>query len=151
MIKSRFLKKGIIVFASCFFLASSAAAANYVSITKDNVNIRTGPSTSNPVYMELFKGYPLKVASKKGEWFKVTDFEGDSGWVHSSLTKSGNTVIVNAKKSVNMRSSASTKASIIANVERGVVLTKLSREGNWTKVRHGGGTVGWIYNQLLWP
>lgn len=145
------LKTGLVITLGSFLLVSSASAASYMSVKKDNVNVRTGPSTNNPVYMELFKGYPLKVTSKKGEWSKITDFEGDSGWIHNSLLKNGDTVIVNAQKSVNMRASASTKSAILANVERGVVLTRLSEEGNWVKVRHSGGTVGWIYKKLLWP
>lgn len=145
------LKKGLLIAASSFFLVSSSSAAGYVTVKKDNVNVRTGPSTSNPVYMELFKGYPLKVTSKKGDWSKITDFEGDTGWIHNSLLKNGDTVIINAQTSANMRASASTSSAIVANVERGTVLTKLSQEGNWIKVRHSGGTVGWIYSKLLWP
>ncbi len=150
--KISFLKRSLVICASTLLLACSAqAATSVVTVVNDKVNVRTGPSTQNPVYMELFKGYPLKVTSRKGDWAKITDFEGDSGWIHQSLIKSGTTVIINAKKSVNMRAGASTSSAIVANVERGVVLTKISKEGNWTKVRHTGGTVGWIYNTLLWP
>jgi len=101
--------------------------------------------------MELFEGYPLKVTDKKGDWLKITDFENDNGWIFSALVVSGNTVIVNGKKSVNMRSKPNTKASIVASVDRGVVLTKVSAQGKWVKVKHSQGTVGWIYRPLLWP
>jgi len=101
--------------------------------------------------MELFQGYPLKIVKKQGDWYRVSDFENDSGWIHKSIVKKCNTVIVKAKKSVNMRSGPSTGDSVVADVERGVVLTRLSRKGKWTKVKHSSGTVGWIYNQLLWP
>ena len=56
-----------------------------------------------------------------------------------------------AQKSLNMRSGASTKDSIVTDVERGVVLTNLETKGKWTKVRHSSGTTGWIYSPLLWP
>ncbi len=141
-----------------FFIASllllltiSVQAAEIVSVKKDSVNVRTGPSTDNPVYMELFKGYPLKVASRKGEWLKISDYENDTGWIHSSLVEKGNTVIVNAKSKVNLRSGPSTKNAIVANIERGVVLLKITSKGNWIKVRHNSGTEGWIYNTLVWP
>lgn len=135
----------------CFLTVSTAFAADYLSITTDNANVRTGPGLKYPVTMELFEGYPLKVEKKQGDWYKVVDFENDSGWVHGSIVKKSNTVIVNAKKSVNMRSGPTTKDAIVADVERGVVLTRIAKEGNWTKVRHGSGTTGWIYNSLLWP
>lgn len=136
---------------TCLLASTSAFAAEYLSITTDNANVRTGPGTNYPASMELFQGYPLKVEKKQGDWYKVSDFENDSGWVHDSIVKKSDTVIVNAQKSINMRSGPSIKSSVIADVERGVVLTRISEEGKWTKVRHGSGTTGWIYSPLLWP
>lgn len=143
----------ILFVLGCSYLlaASSGFAADYLSITTDNANVRTGPGTNYPASMELFQGYPLKIVKKQGEWYKITDFEKDTGWVHKSIVKKADSVIVNAKKSINMRSGPSTKNSIVADVERGVVLTRVSQEGKWTKVRHSSGTTGWVYTPLLWP
>lgn len=137
--------------AACMIFATSALAVEYVSVKTDKVNVRTGPGTGNPIYMELFEGYPLKVLSKKGEWLKITDYESDSGWIHASLVEKNNTVIINTNKSVNMRSGPSTQNPVVADVERGVVMTKVSTKGKWLQVRHSSGTVGWIYKPLLWP
>lgn len=134
-----------------FILPAVAFAEQIVSVKKDNVNVRTGPGTNFPVYMELFKGYPLKVLQKKGDWLQISDFENDKGWIYSKLVTSGSTVMANGKKTINMRTKASTDAAIVATVDRGVVLTKLSTQGKWTKVKHSQGTIGWIYSSLLWP
>jgi SH3-like domain-containing protein len=146
------LHKTIFYTVSLFLLLPGLAlSAQNVSVKTDGVNVRTGPGTGFPVYMELFRGYPLKVLGKKGDWLKISDFENDSGWIYSSLVSPGSTVIVNGKKSINMRAKPNTSASIIATVDRGVVLTKLSTQGKWTKVKHSQGTIGWIYTPLLWP
>lgn len=145
------IKKIIAISSVAFFCATSGFAANYLSVTTDNANVRTGPGTKYPVTMELFQGYPLKVLKKQGEWYKVSDYEKDTGWIHNSIVKDQDSVIVNAKKSLNMRSGPSKKNPVVADVERGVVLKKISKEGQWTKVRHSSGTVGWIYTPLLWP
>lgn len=134
-----------------FTIPTLCFAAKNVSVKKDNVNVRTGPGTNFPVYMELFKGYPLRVIQQKGDWIQVSDFENDKGWIFAKLVVPGNTVIVNGKKSINMRTKPSTNATVVATVDRGVVLTKLSTQGKWTKVKHSQGTTGWIYNPLLWP
>jgi len=63
----------------------------------------------------------------------------------------GTTVIVNSKNKINMRSGPSTKKRVVAEVYRGVVLTKLATKGKWVKVKHANGVVGWIYKPLLWP
>ena len=145
------LKKIFAMSSLALFCATSTFAANYLSVTTDNANVRTGPGTNYPVAMELFQGYPLKVLKQQGEWYKITDYEKDTGWIHDSIVKDKDTVIVNAKKSLNMRSGPSKNNPVVADVERGVVLKKISTEGNWTKVRHSSGTIGWIYTPLLWP
>jgi len=145
------VQKGIIAAAIVLLSVSSAGAATYVSVKGDNINVRTGPGTNNQVSMELFKGYPLQVLETKGDWLRIIDYEKDKGWVHKSLVVDGNTVIVNGTKSVNMRSEPSTNSTIIANVDRGVVLTKLESRGKWLKLKHSSGLIGWIYKPLLWP
>jgi SH3-like domain-containing protein len=143
----------ILALAGSFMLtvSSNVSAAEYVHVVKDGVNVRTGPSTSNPVYMELFEGYPLQVIEKKDDWIKVRDFENDSGWIYSSLTEKGNTVIVSAESRANMRSGPGTSNAVVATLERGVVLNVIERQDQWVKVRHLSGTEGWIYSPLLWP
>ncbi len=154
-IMSSHINRLCMIFAALFFttalMAAPALSAEYLSIKKDKVNVRTGPGTENPVAMELFLGYPLQVIEKKGEWTKISDFEGDTGWIHNSLLGANTTAIVNAKTSVNMRAEPSTKSAVVADVERGVIMTKMATKGKWVKVRHAGGTVGWIYSPLLWP
>ena len=136
---------------TCFLMATPVYASEYVSVAKDGANVRTGPGTDSPVYMELFEGYPLKVVNKQGEWLEISDYEGDSGWIHTSLIGRNNTVIVNAQKSVNMRSGPNTQSPVVADVERGVIMTKISESGQWIQVKHSTGTVGWIFKSLLWP
>ncbi|OGR18267.1 MAG: hypothetical protein A2X81_02500 [Desulfobacterales bacterium GWB2_56_26] len=133
------------------FLSTSAGAADYLTVTTDNANVRTGAGTNYPSSMELFQGYPLKVLKKVGEWYQVADFENDSGWIHQSVVKKGDSAIVNSDKSVNMRSEPSTESAVVADVERGVVVTVLATKGKWTQVRHASGTTGWIFAPLLWP
>lgn len=145
------LKKSVVLGLLCTFFFSSVYAADYLTVTADNASIKTGPGKNHPTSMELFQGYPLKIVSKEGEWYKVSDFEGDTGWVHQGIVKKCDTVIVISEKSVNMRSEPSTTAPVVADVERGVVMTKLATKDKWTQVRHAGGTTGWIFNTLVWP
>lgn len=147
----RFATKVCIAGSFCTLLAGPALSAEYVSVVKDGVNVRTAPSTDAPVSMELFQGYPLMVQGKEGDWLKVSDFENDTGYIHSSLVVKGNTVIVSAKKSANMRTEPNATAPVIADVERGVVLTKISVQDKWVKVKHNGGSEGWIFQPLIWP
>lgn len=150
----RFSLSSVVSICAAFALLLSASpliAAEYVSIISDNVNVRSGPGTNYQIAMELYAGYPLQVVDKQGEWLKVVDFENDSGWIHGSLVEKAATVIINAKTFVNMRAEATTASAIVATVERGVVMAVLENKGEWLKLRHSSGTIGWIHKSLLWP
>lgn len=142
------------IFATVGTIALSttfAAAADYVCVIKDGVNVRTGPETSSPVYMELFTGYPLKILEEKNGWYRVQDYEKDSGWIYAPLTKECTSVIVNVASSANMRSGPATSNRVVAVLERGVVLDLVERQGKWARVRHESGVDGWVYAPLIWP
>ena len=134
-----------------FGLSSSCFATEYVSVKKDDVNIRSGPSTNDPVIMEVSRGFPLQVQEKKGSWLRVTDFEKDSGWISKDLTDNTQTVIVVAQSSANMRQEPNTKSAKIADVEREVVFELINKKGNWRHVKHSNGTSGWLHKSLVWP
>ena len=148
---SSILRKTIVLTGLLACCSVNTALAETATVIKDGVNIRTGPGTKHPIYMEVFKGYPLKVLEKKGDWLHVSDVDKDKGWIYAPLTRKGDTVIVNAKQSGNMRSGPGLNHPIIANVKRGVVLQKLDQKGEWQKLKHSQGTVGWMHQNLLWP
>ena len=132
-------------------LCCSALAADYVSVKKDGVNIRSGPGTENPVVMEVFRGYPLQIQEVKGKWLRVTDYEKDSGWISKDMTDDIETVIVVSKSSANMRQEPNKTSQKIADVEPGVVLQLIGKKGDWRQVKHSGGTSGWLHQDLVWP
>ncbi len=138
------------VFALFLFLAVSSFAAEFVSVKKDGVNMRSGPSTDKEILWEVFKDFPLKVIKRQGKWVQAEDFEGDRGWVYGPLLSNKKTVIVKGD-TVNMRVGPGTSYEIVATVKYGVVFTPVDRDGDWLKVAHNDGTEGWIFSKLLWP
>lgn len=133
-------------------LGAATCAADYVSVKKDGTNIRASASTSSEVLCEVFAGYPLRVLKRNKQWAHVSDFEGDKGWIRSGLLSPEKTVIVNAKKA-NIREEPNTaKSTVVVAVARyGVVFTPLAKKGEWLKVSHADGTVGWLKKDLVWP
>ena len=136
--------------AALLLLAATATAAEYVSVIKDGVNIRSGPETTKEILWTVFKGFPLQVTSTQGTWAKVVDFEGDTGWIATSLVAKEKTVIVKSE-TANLRVGAGKDYEIVAAAKRGVVFKPLTTEGDWIKVKHADGTTGWILGKLLWP
>ena len=149
---SRLTKFGLqlAVIAFTLLIAFSAGAAEYVAVNKDGVNIRSGPSTSSEILWEVFKDFPLEVVERKGEWVQTVDFEGDKGWVHAQLLDKRKMLIIKVPVA-NMRIGAGTNYEVVATVKYGVVFKPLEEKGEWVKVQHADGTVGWLFKKLLWP
>ena len=53
------------------------------------------------------------------------------------------------RNTVNMRASASTKATILFELGKGYPLEVISRKGNWLQVRDFENDKGWIYRPLV--
>ncbi|WP_456385012.1 SH3 domain-containing protein [Desulfolithobacter sp.] len=136
------------------FSGTSSAIAEMVSISGDNVNMRSGPGTRYRVLWILGEGFPLKVLKRSGNWLRVKDFEGTIGWVNKKLVNRTPHMIVkvhkNSKKRINVRSGPGTKYRIVAKAYYGVVFKTLERKNGWVKVEHPGGVTGWIKRTLLW-
>ncbi len=52
---------------------------------KSKCNIRSGPSTKDPIVFTTEMGVPFKVLKKQGNWLNIEHADGDVGWVHNSL------------------------------------------------------------------
>ncbi|MBU0676136.1 MAG: SH3 domain-containing protein [Proteobacteria bacterium] len=130
--------------------AANALAAEYGSVRKDGVNIRSGPATDQEILWEVFQGFPLEILGRDGKWVQCRDFEADTGWIFDNLVSSDKTVIV-SKNMVNMRIGPGKDYETVATVKYGVIFTPVTKENDWIKVRHADGTEGWIHKSLLWP
>jgi len=139
------------VLMAAFFLVSTVTvySAEYVNVTKDGVNLRSGPDTKYSVIYELPKGYPLKVLARKGQWIKVSDFENDQGWIFSPLVSRNSHVIVTVKEG-NVRSGAGINNEKVGEVVREVILKNLGKQGDWIHVEHPK-LSGWVHRKLVWP
>lgn len=130
-------------------LMASAVHAEMVSINRAKVNMRSGPGKNYSILWELGSGFPLRVRETKGNWIKVSDFEGDAGWVYKKLVSKKPHLIVK-KKDVNIRSGPGEKYKIIGKANYGVVLRTLKRGKGWVKIKHENGLTGWVQRSLLW-
>ena len=131
-------------------LASPCLAADYVSVSRDGSNIRSGPDSKKDLLWEVYKDFPLQVIKRQKSWLQIKDFEGDQGWIYANLVSKEKRVIVKAN-SANLRSEPKKESQAVATVKYGVTFTPLEKKGAWLKVKHEDGTSGWISNSLVWP
>jgi uncharacterized protein YgiM (DUF1202 family) len=135
--------------------------------TKANLNLRSSASTKGSILTTIPKGKSVTYVSKSGSWFKVK-YGGKTGWVSSSYLKATSTaakptngtgtpstvakpqqeVNYQATANLNLRSSSSTKGSILTTIPKGKSVTYISKSGSWFKVKYSGKT-GWVSSSYL--
>jgi len=65
---------------------AEAAKGDPLSVSKQNVNVRAGPSTSAEVLLTINAGEPMVELATKGEWVFVEFTSlGKSGWIYGPL------------------------------------------------------------------
>ena len=130
-------------------IRSPICVAEIVSVKVPKANVRSGPGTKYDVRWSVGKFFPLRVLAKKGNWYRVKDFEGDIGWVYQKLTSKIAAVVVKVRRA-NVRSGPGTGYRVRFKAERGSAFRLIKKTGNWIHVKHLDGDDGWIYQKLVW-
>ena len=130
------------------FINLSNAEGIFVSLKKNKVNVRYGPSFESDIkYIYKKINLPLKQIDKKENFRRIIDFKSNSGWIHISQLKKNNAVInINDKVLFKKPSSF---AKPIALVKEGRLLLLEKCEKNWCKV-FSTKYEGWIKKENIW-
>ena len=87
-------KKIYTLFFLILFISSSFAAETFLSLKKNKVNVRYGPSFDSEVkYVYKKVNLPIKQIDKKENWRRIIDLKNNSGWIHWSQLKTVNSII----------------------------------------------------------
>lgn len=126
----------------------------FVSLKKDRVNVRRGPSTSHKVdFAFTKKGLPVEVIAEFDLWRRIRDSEGDEGWVYHTLLSSHRTVLIapwNKKKTMPLFKSDKQDSATVAYAETGVLGSVAKCNGKRCLLVIEGDEKGWIAQASLW-
>ena len=141
----------VLFFSILFFLQDSFAKddINFLSLKKDEVNLRQGPSFEYPIKLIYKKKYlPVIILDKSGPWKKIKDFENNTGWIHTVLLSKKKSAI-NIKNNSILYKKPTIFSKPIAKLETGrLMLIKKCKE-KWCKITSGD-YGGWILKNTLW-
>ena len=142
------IKKILIILFSLFFFSISTAENIFLSLKKNKVNVRYGPSFESPVkFIYKKKNLPIKQIDKKENWRRIIDSKNNSGWIHWSQLKPINSVIPLSDKILFKKPSNFSKP--LAKIEKGKVLLLQKCDKEWCKVKTSKFN-GWIKTDNLW-
>jgi len=138
----------IVIIFLLFFIPIAAAEEIFLSLKKNKVNVRYGPSFESPVKFIYNKiDLPIKLIDKKENWRRILDVKNNSGWIHSSQLKQINSIITLSDKILFKRPTIFSKP--IAKIKKGRVLIIQNCQTNWCKIKTDN-IKGWIQKKNLW-
>tara|TARA_B100000674_G_scaffold451697_1_gene422671 strand:+ start:141 stop:578 length:438 start_codon:yes stop_codon:yes gene_type:complete len=141
-------KSIFVFFFSIFFFTIANANEIFLSLKKNKVNVRYGPSFESPIKFIYKKiNLPIKQIDIKENWRRILDAKNNSGWIHRSQLKSANSVIPLENKILFKKPTNLSKP--IANINKGKLLILETCLNSWCKVKSEKFT-GWIDNKNLW-
>ena len=133
------------------FISSSLASDDkkFLSLKKNEVNLRQGPSLEYPIKLIYKKKYlPVVILDKSETWRKIKDFENNSGWIHiSQLSKKKSAI--NIKKNSIIFKKPTIFSKPVAKVETGRLILIKKCKIKWCKITSGKYN-GWIEKNYLW-
>ena len=148
MLMQLIIKKIYIVFFLLFFTHISFANEIFVSLKKNKVNVRYGPSFESDIkYVYKKINLPLKQIDKKDNFRRIIDLKNNSGWIHISQLKKSNSVIATKDKVLFKKPTSFAKP--VAQIEEGRLLIVEKCEQNWCKITSGE-FKGWIKTDNIW-
>ena len=141
-----------IIYIISLILLTSSTLANennyFLSLKNKKVNVRYGPGFDYPIkYIYKKKFLPVEVIDKKENFRRIIDFKKNSGWIHISQLKKGNSLIVIEDKILFSKSSKFSRP--IVKLEKGRLLIVKKCKNNWCKIKTDK-YKGWIDNNNVW-
>jgi len=120
----------------------------FLSLKKNKVNVRYGPSFESPIkYVYKKINLPIKQIDKKENWRRIIDFKNNSGWIHWSQLKKVNSIIPLEDKILFKKPSNFSKP--LAKIKKGRVLVLQKCNGIWCRVKSEK-FKGWIKTNNVW-
>ena len=131
-----------------FFSFNVSSEEIFLSLKKNKVNVRYGPSFNSPVKFVYKKiDLPIKQIDKKENWRRIIDLKNNSGWIHWSQLKPINSVINLNEKILFKKPSNFSKP--LAKIQTGRVLVLQKCIEGWCKIKSNN-FKGWIKTDNIW-
>ena len=138
----------LLIFIWLLFPSYVVSEEIFLSLKKNKVNVRYGPSFESPVkYIYKKINLPIKQIDKKENWRRIIDFKNNSGWIHWSQLKKANSII-NLDDKILFKK-PSNYSSPLAKIQKGKVLIVEKCDGIWCQVKTEK-FKGWIKIENVW-
>ena len=148
MFNKVYKKKNLVILFFFVFFSIASSEEIFLSLKKNKVNVRYGPSFDSPIkYIYKKINLPIKQIDKKENFRRIIDLKNNSGWIHVSQLKKVNSVITLEDNILFKKPSNFSKP--LAKVKKGRVLIVKNCDNDWCKIKTKKFS-GWVKKENLW-
>ena len=143
-------KKLIIYFLFLSFLFTQflIAEEKFLSLKKNKVNVRYGPSFDSKIkYIYKKLNLPIKQIDKKENFRRIVDLKNNSGWIHISQLKKSNSIIILDNKILFEKSTDFSKPILRLKKGRLLIIKKCKKK--WCNVTTDN-YIGYVKTENIW-
>jgi SH3-like domain-containing protein len=130
-------------------VSPAALALEYRAIGAEPAVLYDAPSLKATKLFILSPGYPVEVLVSVEGWLKVRDATGELAWVETKNLSAQRTVMVRVPRA-EVRQAPDETAPVAFYAEQDVLLEFLDMAGNFARVRHKDGAVGFVRVTQVW-
>ena len=134
------------------FFFMGLPAANAVCVKVGLANLRTGPGSKYKISWAVGRYMPFKKIGKKGNWYKVSDLDGQTHWVFRTLVTNKLKCLAVRKNYARLKkgpSSSSRDAEFKFASKYSPFLYTEQKRG-WYRVQDNFGNKGWLHSSKVW-
>jgi SH3-like domain-containing protein len=130
--------------------ALPAAGAEFRALGDRPAILYDAPSTRADRLFVASRQYPFEVLVKLDNWTKVRDANGEVAWVENAAFGSRVTVLVTVPLA-DVRAAPNVQSPLVFEAYKHVILEAVEpAAGEWIKVRHRDGQLGYIRMAHVW-
>ena len=136
------------IFLSILFIPFSIAEEKFLSLKKNKVNVRYGPSFDSKIkYIYKKINLPIKQIDKKDNFRRIVDLKNNSGWIHISQLKKSNSIIILEDKILFKKPFNLSRP--IVKLEKGRLLVVKKCKNIWCSIITEDYS-GWVKAENIW-
>ncbi|CDX52026.1 conserved hypothetical protein [Mesorhizobium plurifarium] len=132
--------------------AGSFPLPRFVSLKASPANLRVGPGVGYTIeWVFKRRGIPLEIYQEYGNWRRVRDWDGSSGWIHHSLLSGRRTGVVApwSRQPLALYAKPAADSAILAWLEPRVEVELTRCDGQWCAVASRASS-GFMKQTGLW-
>lgn len=133
--------------------SNNALYGGIVSTNGTTLNIRQSPSTTSKIITKVNDNSYLSLISQNGSWWYVMYSNNSYGYASANyinkLAGSYNQIVKTSGGNLNVRSYASTSASIITSLPNQTNVVVLSQTNGFSKILYNGNKIGYVSTSYL--